>query len=333
MESDREWVRMFGVKLRETFEQLPVEFEKLQEIRLRAGQPVYLWYGNREYTMTADGGLAESGKLGQAGGRSVSPRIVGEKELRETVECMGNYSLYAFEDEIRQGFFTVRGGHRIGLAGKAVMEDGRLKTIRYISGVNVRYAHQVKGCAVPVLPRLFQEGRLCHSLVISPPRGGKTTLLRDLVRLLSTGGGGRPGMNVAVVDERSEIGACYQGVPQNDLGPRTDVLDCCPKAQGMMLLIRTMAPAAVAADEIGSREDGEAVEYAASCGCSVLATVHGSSLEEVGRKPVFRELFREGIFRRVVVLRDGKVLSVLDEDGKTAREDMPAGKEDGTWSG
>ena len=186
MESDREWVRMFGVKLRETFEQLPVEFEKLQEIRLRAGQPVYLWYGNREYTVTADGGLAESGKLGQAGGRSVSPRIVGEKELRETVECMGNYSLYAFEDEIRQGFFTVRGGHRIGLAGKAVMEDGRLKTIRYISGVNVRYAHQVKGCAVPVLPRLFQEGRLCHSLVISPPRGGKTTLLRDLVRLLST---------------------------------------------------------------------------------------------------------------------------------------------------
>ena len=311
MESDREWVRMFGVKLRETFEQLPVEFENLQEIRLRAGQPVYLWYGNREYTVTADGGLAESGKLGQAGGRSVSPRIVGEKELRETVECMGNYSLYAFEDEIRQGFFTVRGGHRIGLAGKAVMEDGRLKTIRYISGVNVRYAHQVKGCAVPVLPRLFQEGRLCHSLVISPPRGGKTTLLRDLVRLLSTGGGGRPGMNVAVVDVR----------------------DCGPKAQGMTLRLRTMAPAAVAADEIGSREDGEAVEYAASCGCSVLATVHGSSLEEVGRKPVFRELFREGIFRRFVVLRDGKVLSVLDEDGKTAREDMPAGKEDGTWSG
>ena len=107
MESDREWVRMFGVKLRETFEQLPVEFEKLQEIRLRAGQPVYLWYGNREYTVTADGGLAESGKLGQAGGRSVSPRIVGEKELREiidegkdiSVDCQFCDTVYTFTPE------------------------------------------------------------------------------------------------------------------------------------------------------------------------------------------------------------------------------------------
>lgn len=324
MESDREWVRMFGVKLRETFEQLPVEFEKLQEIRLRAGQPVYLWYGNREYTMTADGGLAESGKLGQAGGRSVSPRIVGEKELRETVECMGNYSLYAFEDEIRQGFLTVRGGHRVGLAGKAVMENGNLKTLKYISALNVRFAHQIKGCGEKVLPFLFEEERLCHSLLISPPRGGKTTLLRDLVRLLSDGTGTVPGRNVGVVDERGEIGACYQGIPQNDLGARTDVLDCCPKALGMMMLIRSMAPQVVAVDEIGSREDLEAVEYAAGCGCAVLATAHGGSLEEILGKPGLGALVRGGLFGRLVLLGNGeqagRVREIRDGEGRLVQK-------------
>ena len=247
MGGGEEWNRMFARSVRDVLEGLSLEFEQLQEIRMRVDTPLFLWYGNREY------GVTKGGQLGQAGREGL--RRISERELRETVECMGNYSLYAFEDEIRQGFLTVRGGHRVGLAGKAVMENGNLKTLKYISALNVRFAHQIKGCGEKVLPFLFEEERLCHSLLISPPRGGKTTLLRDLVRLLSDGTGTVPGRNVGVVDERGEIGACYQGIPQNDLGARTDVLDCCPKALGMMMLIRSMAPQVVAVDEIGSRED------------------------------------------------------------------------------
>lgn len=312
MGGGEEWSRMFARSVRDVLEGLSLEFEQLQEIRMRVDAPLFLWYGNREY------GVTKGGQLGQAGREGL--RRISERELRETVECMGNYSLYAFEDEIRQGFLTVRGGHRVGLAGKAVMENGNLKTLKYISALNVRFAHQIKGCGEKVLPFLFEGERLCHSLLISPPRGGKTTLLRDLVRLLSDGTGTVPGRNVGVVDERGEIGACYQGIPQNDLGARTDVLDCCPKALGMMMLIRSMAPQVVAVDEIGSREDLEAVEYAAGCGCAVLATAHGGSLEEILGKPRLGALVRGGLFGRLVLLGNGeqagRVREIRDGEGR-----------------
>ncbi len=312
MGGGEEWSRMFARSVRDVLEGLSLEFEQLQEIRMRVDAPLFLWYGNREC------GVTKGGQLGQAGREGL--RRISERELRETVECMGNYSLYAFEDEIRQGFLTVRGGHRVGLAGKAVMENGNLKTLKYISALNVRFAHQIKGCGEKVLPFLFEGERLCHSLLISPPRGGKTTLLRDLVRLLSDGTETVPGRNVGVVDERGEIGACYQGIPQNDLGARTDVLDCCPKALGMMMLIRSMAPQVVAVDEIGSREDLEAVEYAAGCGCAVLATAHGGSLEEILGKPGLGALVKEGLFGRLVLLGNGeqagRILEIRDGEGR-----------------
>ena len=316
MGGGEEWNRMFARSVRDVLEGLSLEFEQLQEIRMRVDTPLFLWYGNREY------GVTKGGQLGQAGREGL--RRISERELRETVECMGNYSLYAFEDEIRQGFLTVRGGHRVGLAGKAVMENGNLKTLKYISALNVRFAHQIKGCGEKVLPFLFEEERLCHSLLISPPRGGKTTLLRDLVRLLSDGTGTVPGRNVGVVDERGEIGACYQGIPQDDLGARTDVLDCCPKALGMMMLIRSMAPQVVAVDEIGSREDLEAVEYAAGCGCAVLATAHGGSLEEILGKPGLGALVRGGLFGRLVLLGNGeqagRVREIRDGEGRLVQK-------------
>lgn len=316
MGGGEKWSRMFARSVRDVLEGLSLEFEQLQEIRMRVDTPLFLWYGNREY------GVTKGGQLGQAGREGL--RRISERELRETVECMGNYSLYAFEDEIRQGFLTVRGGHRVGLAGKAVMENGNLKTLKYISALNVRFAHQIKGCGEKVLPFLFEEERLCHSLLISPPRGGKTTLLRDLVRLLSDGTETVPGRNVGVVDERGEIGACYQGIPQNDLGARTDVLDCCPKALGMMMLIRSMAPQVVAVDEIGSREDLEAVEYAAGCGCAVLATAHGGSLEEILGKPGLGALVRGGLFGRLVLLGNGeqagRVREIRDGEGRLVQK-------------
>lgn len=158
-----------------------------------------------------------------------------------------------------------------------------------------------------------------HTLIISPPRCGKTTLLRDLIRQLSNGDNGHRGVTVGVVDERSEIGACYMGTPQNDLGIRTDVLDCCPKAEGMMMLVRTMAPEVIAVDEIGGRRDLEAIEYVRNCGCKLIATVHGSSIDDIRTKPLLRKLVQEHVFERYVVLGDtsiaGKITEVFDAQG------------------
>lgn len=314
MDRKQDWLDFFSRGIRQELQRIPLEFSKLQEIRLRAGAPLMVWYDSREYTISC------SGKLVQPSDRSSSICLVTGKDIRETVECMGNYSLYAFEDEIRQGFLTLRGGHRAGLTGKAVMDQGELKMIRCISGINLRFAHQVIGCASPYMEKMMEQGRFCHSLLVSPPRCGKTTLLRDMVRLLSDGFPGFAGVNVGVVDERSEIGACYDGIPQNDLGIRTDILDCCPKALGMMMLIRTMSPQIIAVDEIGGKQDLEAIRYGVSCGCGILATVHGASLEDLRQKPVLGEMLQEGIFKRFLVLghtgRPGQVVGIYDERGR-----------------
>ena len=224
------------------------------------------------------------------------------RKLRETLEFAGAYSLYAYEDEIRQGYLTLPGGHRIGVTGKAVTENGQVKTLRYITSLNIRVAHEVKGCADAVLPWLYSSEGLCHTLLISPPRCGKTTLLRESIRQISNGRTGFRGMRVGVVDERSEIGGSHLGVPGLDVGVRTDILDGCPKAEGMMMLVRSMSPELIAVDEIGGNADMEAMENAISCGCRILATVHGSSLEEIRQKPLVSGLLQTGIFERFVVL-------------------------------
>ena len=166
--------------------------------------------------------------------------------------------------------------------------------MKFISFINVRLSHQVKGCAESVLPYLYDRDMIFHTLIISPPRCGKTTLLRDIIRQVSNGS--------------ADHGACYQGIPQNELGIRTDILDCCPKAQGMMMLIRTMSPQVIAVDEIGNREDLEAIEYVMNCGCKLVATVHGSSIEDIKQKPVLRKMVLEKWFERYVILNNrGKV--------------------------
>ena len=236
----------------------------------------------------------------------------------------GEYaSLYAAEEELRQGFFTVRGGHRIGVAGRVILKDRQITGLKAASFLNVRVAHEIKGCADQVLPFLYVNGKFVSTLIVSPPGCGKTTLLRDLIRQVSDGSSQKAGkcsfsgVNVGVADERSELGACYQGVPQNDLGMRTDVLDGCPKSEGMLMLIRSMAPAVVAVDEIGGKEDIKAVEYVRNCGCALAATAHGNSLEELKERAGFRELLEEKTFERLVFLSRkrecrGKVEVVYD---------------------
>ncbi len=269
--------------------------EQVSEIRLRISRPAILMEGSREVFLRGDGAYTD--KMEQAWRPD-------RQALSEIVSHLCQYSLYAYEDELRQGYITIEGGHRVGIVGQAVQENaGSIRTIKHISAINIRIAHQILGAAIPVLPYVYRRGSICNTLIVSPPGCGKTTMLRDLVRQISGGNAYGPARTVGVVDERSEIAGCYMGLPQNDLGPRSDVLDACPKALGMMMLLRSMSPAVLAVDELGSGEEIRAVRMAASCGVSLVATIHGMDMQDVQGKPGMGALLSEGIFTCVLVLR------------------------------
>ena len=271
---------------------------------MRINSPLMIRQRGKEYKLTEEGKLLRCNGNEQYEKENI--HYVDRCELMETMEYIAGYSLYAYEDELRQGFLTIQGGHRVGVAGKILMEEGKVRSIRYISFLNIRLAHQVEGCADKVMPFIVENGEVCHTLIISPPCCGKTTLLRDVIRQISNGNAWCEGKNVGVVDERSEIGGAYQGVPQNDLGIRTDLLDCCPKAEGMMMLIRSMSPEVVAVDEIGDYGDIKAIESVLNCGCRLIATVHGSSVEDIEKKLLLQKMVKEHVFDRYIILSGKK---------------------------
>lgn len=297
-------LHILAAGIRKVMEEAHLDYGKLQEIRLRTDQPLLILYQGEELFLPA--------------GRA-KKHMVTKEEIKETLEYSSHYSLYAYENEIRQGFLTVEGGHRVGVAGKAILEQEKVKSLQHISSVNIRMSHEIPGCADRLLPMITKNREVCHTLIISPPCGGKTTLIRDLIRQISDGNAHVKGCTVGVVDERSEIGGCYLGVAQNHLGSRTDILDCCPKTEGMIMLIRSMSPRVLAVDEIGAQEEIRAVEYAMQCGCKLIASVHGNSMAEIASKPGLGELVRQRRFERYVVLENrehpGEIKEIFDERG------------------
>jgi stage III sporulation protein AA len=295
---------LFSGNIRRLLLQADLDYEKLYEIRLRAGRPMFLIYDGGECFLRT---------------RGREPYLVTREDLKETLEYVSGYSLYAYEDELRQGYMSVQGGHRVGVTGKVILDGDRIRGMKYISCINLRLAHEIQGCADPVMEHIRKENWTAHTLLISPPRCGKTTLLRDMIRQLSNGSGKIPGVTVGVVDERSELAGCYQGIPQNDLGIRTDVLDGCPKAHGMQMLIRSMSPSVVAVDELGREEDFKAVESVIYSGCKLIATAHGASLEEIFSTPFFGRLRKMKVFERYILLgkeqRAGIIRGIYDERG------------------
>lgn len=270
--------------------------DSLEEVRLRANRPLIVHYGGREGLVSRRGGLCSE---------PAEAYVVSPDTCRAALERLTCSSWYALEEEIRNGYLTLPGGHRVGLVGRAVVDSGRVRTLKDIAGLNLRLTREVRGAADQVLPRIVNlRGDILSSLVLSPPQAGKTTLLRDLCRQVSEGRPdlNLPGRKVVVVDERSEIAGCYGGVPQCDVGPRTDVLDGCPKAEGVALVLRAMSPEVVVTDELGRPEDAGAIREAVRCGVAVLASAHARDLQEAQGRPAIGPLLAEGCFARVVVL-------------------------------
>ncbi|PKM81360.1 MAG: stage III sporulation protein AA [Firmicutes bacterium HGW-Firmicutes-14] len=296
-------------RIREMVTELPGDIlDQVEEIRLRQGKPLLVGLNDRDVIVTPLGQMTTVPEFGYT---------VTDKDLMRALQLISSSSVYAFEEEIRNGFITVRGGHRVGISGKVIVDKGRVRTFKYITGLNIRVAREITGVADRVVSYLLnaETGDVYHTLIISPPRCGKTTLLRDIIRQLSCGIPklGFGGCTVGVVDERSEIAGCYYGVPQKDVGIRTDVLDGCPKAEGMMMLIRSMGPALIAADEIGKPEDATAVEEALNAGIKLLTTAHGKDREEIAQRPVLKYIIEQGIFERLIILGRSRGVGTVED--------------------
>ena len=299
-----------AVEFRKSCEIIGEYVNIIEEIRIRSNMPMCLLMKGEEYYLSKDGALTRDEKEALS---------IQAKEVGEIFNHICDYSPYAYIDELKQGYLTVSGGHRIGVAGQALVEGEEVVGMKYISFLNIRVAHEILGVAKKVLPYLYKDGSFLSTLIISAPRGGKTTLLRDLVKELSDGNEFSKGVNVGVVDERSEIAGCFMGIPQNHVGQRTDVLDACPKTKGMMMMIRSMSPDIIAIDELGTSEDVQALKKVIRCGCQVLVTIHGTSYEEVRAKKEMKELINEHIFERYLILyknNSERMIDVLDREGE-----------------
>lgn len=262
-----------------------IKLNEICEIRIRVNREVILRDREREYII---------GRKGKS--------YIAEKEVIERIfESICGNSVYAFTEEISNGFITIFGGHRVGIAGKPLYKDGKIYSIKDISGLNFRVAREIKGVADNIIPKIKVNNEFVNTLIISPPGLGKTTLLRDLVRQISN-----MGYNVSLVDERSEIAGCFLGVPQNDIGLRTDVMDLSKKSDGIKFMVRSMKPDFIATDEIGTDEDAEAIEYALNSGVKILATAHGDKIEDLYKSKKMKELLQFDVFKKVILIsKDG----------------------------
>jgi stage III sporulation protein AA len=278
----------------------PNQKDDLEEIRIRINRPI-------EITLK--------------GAPKFLSYIIQPEDAFHLMNKISHFSIYTLEEELKRGYITVSGGHRIGLAGKVILEEGKVKAIRDIASFNIRIAREKVGIAESIVPFLFQ-GSWMHSMIIGPPQTGKTTMLRDLARIISSGDhlNHIAASKVGIVDERSEIAGCVNGVPQLTFGHRLDVLDACPKAEGMMMMIRSMSPDVLIVDEIGRKEDAEAIQEAIHAGIRLIMTTHGTSLEEIRKRPSLRDIIDQGIFQRFIVLSrasgPGTITHILDSTGK-----------------
>lgn len=290
---------------------LPVDIKaRVQEIRLRAGRPVMLSLPEGPAFVTQSGTPAFILRTGL---------LCAQKEnIEEAFRLICDCSVHSHQREIRNGFVTLRGGHRAGICGTAVTEGDAVSNIRDISSISLRVARDIVGAADETAKALICGGNITGSLIFGPPGCGKTTVLRDLARKLSTGANIGRLLRVAIIDERGEIAATFQGQPQNDLGPCCDVLDGYPKGEGIMQAVRCLSPDVIICDEIGGEDDEKAVELSLNAGVTVIASAHAGSFGELIARPQMARLIASGAFKKAVRLagreNPGTVAGVYGEE-------------------
>lgn len=271
--------------------------QQLEEIRLRRWLPMVLVFGNGSFYIT------ESGELKKTSDGTLR---VGRSEIEEAMELITGSSVYAVEEEIKNGFITLNGGHRVGICGRTVMQDGEVAFIKDISGLNYRIAHEIYGAADGIIANIYDGTYVKNTLIISPPQCGKTTILRDIARLLS-----QENLKIGIVDERGEIAGMNDGKLGYDLGCSIDVLSFCKKDIGMTMMLRSMSPDVIITDEIGTLNDIEAINKLISSGVSVITTIHARDRYDLEKREDMKNL--TGLFECLITLSRNSGAGTIEE--------------------
>ena len=295
MKLSDEIINSLSLNLREKIRN--IKGENIEEIRLRINKPLIINGNQRDYFYNE-----KSKKLDM---NMNNAYVVTKEDIEQTFQIICKYSIHSFMDDIKKGFITLRGGHRVGIVGKAIVEEGKVENIKHISSLNIRISKEVKNCSDKVMNHIIKSPKtINNTIIISPPQCGKTTLLRDIVRNLSNGSDkfNFKGVKVALIDERNEIAGSYLGIPQMDVGIRTDIIETCPKDMGIIMVLRSMSPNVIVTDEIGTEKDIKALYTALNGGVGLITTVHGDSIEDIRNRKELRNLLDEELFKRVILL-------------------------------
>ena len=279
-------LKYFPIKLENILKQeIGEKYNILEEIRIRVGKPIVLKFNNYEKIVRYQ---------------------VNRDEILNILQSVCENSIYSYQKQIAEGFVTINGGHRVGISGSCVIENEKVININYINSLNFRISRQILGCSNNILKHILnlEENSVYNTLIVSPPGAGKTTLLRDIVRQVSSGIRSLKfkGIDVGIVDERSEIASLYKGVPQNDIGIKSDVIENVSKSIGIRMLVRSMAPKVIVADEIGGFEDIDVMNYAMCSGCKGIFSAHGSNFDDIYLNPVLKKLINSHLFETIIFL-------------------------------